>query len=600
MCHMNRTLTILAVCAVLIAPATPVVAATQPADVRANPPSYRQGEAPLVTPTINQTATITSPAPGLSRTIGPVLRPQASTGASARQVPTATVTVTGTLPLTVTETVPADDTATVPAVPVTGTGTITPTGVAPIVDESAPDDSAFAGALEGTIIANRTDLDVRFFVEGQTFDLAPLRSLGLPLLRATAVLNLFNCDAGASETNPACFWDPYLLKQDGFYEVVGGDFTLNPTSLTLREAGTPPGDQIWVQNRTGSSESIIVNNEIVELAPATVHEFTVSSDAPVVVNLRNCITQGDQAACEWAPQGVEAGFYYGLVRTEATGANGTLLTNFSLQSVVASSGETVEQPPQANCRLLVPTLNVRGGPGLEFPIVAKIRGTTDEPGVVQVIGYDGTKQWMKVNPRVAPDGWVTANPDFIVCTGDVAALPVEGATATTEPAPEAAPAAEAVPVEPVAAVPVEVPAETATEAVVETPAEAPADTAAPPVEEVATEAAPTEEATPEAAAVIPPGLARIVVNNGFDQVMRFTLDQQYRVERDNLSGEWDLQPGQSIMLLVYPGMIPFTVSTPWRGISGNADFFIDMDQERQLWLYFVPDPDGSGNWILQY
>lgn len=584
MCHMKRTPSILAVCAVLIASATPVVAATQPAVARANPPGYRQGEVPPVTPTISQTATIPPSAPSLDRTIGPVLRPHATTSTNASQVPTATATITGALPL------PAPETA--PAAPVTDTGTSTPTSVAPIVDTSTPDDSAFARALEGTIIANRTDLNVRFFVEGQTFDLAPLRSLGLPLLRATAVLNLFNCDAETSETNPACFWDPYLLKQDGFYEVVGGGFTVNPTGLTLREAGTPPGDQIWVQNRTGSSESIIVNNEIVELPPATVREFTVSSNAPVVINLRNCITQGDQAACEWAPQGVEAGFYYGLVKTEATGANGTLLTHFSLQSVVARSGETgetMEQPPQANCRLLVPTLNVRGGPGLEFPIVAKIRGTTDEPGVVQVIGYDGTKQWMKVNPRVAPDGWVTANPDFIVCTGDLAALPVEETTAATELPAEAAPASAAVPVEPVAAVPAEVSVETATEAVVETPSETPTEPAAPP-----------EVAPPEAAAAIPPGLARIVVNNGFDQVMRFTLDQQYRVGQDNLSGEWDLQPGQSIVLLVYPGMIPFTGSTPWRGISGNADFFIDKDQERQLWLYFVPDPDSAGNWKLQY
>ena len=91
-----------------------------------------------------------------------------------------------------------------------------------------------------------------------------------------------------------------------------------------------------------------------------------------------------------------------------------------------------------------------------------------------------------------------------------------------------------------------------------------------------------------------------MINNGFDQVVRFTLDQKYRAELDNLSGEWDLQPGQSISVLVYPGMIPFTVSTPWRGLSDNADVTVDADQERALWLYFIPDPDGSGNWILQF
>ncbi len=45
------------------------------------------------------------------------------------------------------------------------------------------DDSAYANALEGTILANRTESSVRFFVEGQTFLLDPLRSIGLDLPR---------------------------------------------------------------------------------------------------------------------------------------------------------------------------------------------------------------------------------------------------------------------------------------------------------------------------------------------------------------------------------------------------------------------------------
>ena len=123
-----------------------------------------------------------------------------------------------------------------------------------------------------------------------------------------------------------------------------------------------------------------------------------------------------------------------------------------------------------------------------------------------------------------------------------------------------------------------------------------------PADAVVLEATATETPTVEAPAAptIPLDQARIVVNNGFDQEVRFTLDQQYRVELNNLSGEWDLKPGDSISILVYPGTIPFSVSTPWRGIAGNAEVIVDKNQERSLWLYFVQDPNEKDRWDLQY
>ena len=295
---------------------------------------------------------------------------------------------------------------------------------------AAPDptlDSQYAGVLEGTIIANRTDSNVRFFVEGQVYDLAPLRALGLPLPRPTAVLNLFNCDARQSENDAGCFWDPYLLKQDGFYEVVNGAESGALVSLILREAGAPPANQIWVQNRTGEREAIMINNQVTEIAPASVEQFALDGTDQVVVHLRNCITQGVQTACEWAPQAVDRGYYYSLVKLTTAGANNMTVSTTKLEGIVASSGEVVEQPPQASCLLRVPTLNVRSGPGLEFPVVAKVRGTDEQPGSVVVVGFDASQQWMQVTDRIAPGGWVTSNPDFIICTGDLAALPVEGA-----------------------------------------------------------------------------------------------------------------------------------------------------------------------------
>jgi hypothetical protein len=80
--------------------------------------------------------------------------------------------------------------------------------------------------------------------------------------------------------------------------------------------------------------------------------------------------------------------------------------------------------------------------------------------------------------------------------------------------------------------------------------------------------------------------------------LRFTLDQKYRVQEG--PSEYDLKPGDSIQIFVYPGLIGFSASTAWRGLSDNNDFFIEEEQSRELWLFFMPDPDGSGRWILQY
>ena len=361
---------------------------------------------------------------------------------------TATAVVTGSSALTVTNPATTTPSAATPGAVVTdvmtptaapsaapsgsltGTEAITPSDTLTAPVTAGPDpalDSQYAGVLEGTIIANRTDANVRFFVEGQVYDLAPLRASGLPLPRPTAVLNLFNCDARQSETETGCFWDPYLLKQDGFYEVVNGADSGALVNLILREAGAPPANQIWVQNRTGEREAIMINNQVTEIAPASVEQFTLDGTDQVVVHLRNCITQGVQTACEWAPQAVDRGYYYSLVKLTTAGANNMTVSTTKLEGIVASSGEVVEQPPQASCLLRVPTLNVRSGPGLEFPVVTKVRGTDEQPGSVVVVGYDASQQWMQVSDRIAPGGWVTSNPDFIICTGDLAALPVQGA-----------------------------------------------------------------------------------------------------------------------------------------------------------------------------
>ncbi len=51
---------------------------------------------------------------------------------------------------------------------------------------------------------------------------------------------------------------------------------------------------------------------------------------------------------------------------------------------------------------------------------------------------------------------------------------------------------------------------------------------------------------------------------------------------------------------MYPGTVAFTVSTPWRSLADNAEFVINEREERELWLWFVPDPIEPDQWNLQF
>ncbi|MFN8470352.1 MAG: hypothetical protein U0X20_32660, partial [Caldilineaceae bacterium] len=131
-------------------------------------------------------------------------------------------------------------------------------------------------------------------------------------------------------------------------------------------------------------------------------------------------------------------------------------------------------------------------------------------------------------------------------------------------------------------------------------AEAPSETTT----DATAEAAPAEgEATaaeePTPAPAIPDGQARLTVYNQFDRVIRFTMDQKYRSQLDSPTGEWDLEPGQSVSMLVFPGMVPYSVSSPWNELGGNANLNLNPNEDRALYLTFIPDPDGSGDWVLQ-
>lgn len=514
---------------------------------------------PRLTPTATATAVLTETAAlsltaALSKPVT-VSNPLVTTTAVITTAPTTTVT---------TELTTADSSS----------NTTDLTATVPVTADLQALDAEYAGPIEGTIIANRTEANVRFFVEGATYNLAPLRSIGLSLPRVTAVLNLFNCDATLPETQEGCFWDPYLLDRDQFYEVVNGQ----GATLALQAAGTPPDNQIWLQNRTGKREQIFYAGATYELPPAGVQEFTTEPDTPAILYLRSCLEAAGRTVCEWAPNDANPGFYYALVEVATTGVVPNSRENaLALEPIVADGGTIAAATPlQVTCQLLVPVLNVRSGPGLQYQIISKIRSDQDAATVL-VTGRDAEGQWLAVNDQVAPGGWVAGTSGFVSCEGDVNLLPVAEVTdGRLAPTPVAA-----------------------------APATAGGDTTATnnnnnaATEPTPGEAAPVAEATPTAAVqTIPPGQALLVVHNGFDQQIRFTLDQRYRVVVG--PSEFDLLPGESLSLLVYPGMIAFSASSPWRGLSGNDDFLLEAEQSLDLWITFVPDPDGSGNWLLQF
>jgi hypothetical protein len=441
-------------------------------------------------------------------------------------------------------------------------------GQTPQPDTPAPEDTP----LEGTIIANRSEANARFFVEGNVYILPAGRSQGIPLPRPSTVLNLFNCPAETPETQAGCFWDPYLIQLDGFYELYTSQGTAGMDQILLREAGTPPDNQVWVQNRTGTTESVVFRSDVYEMPPTSVLEFPVSTGAPAILYVRNCLSLNGQQVCEWAPRTLDAGVYYALVEVSTPGSEpGALITTIDLRPVVADEAAAAAEAPVSppvgvTCRLAVPTLNIRSGPGLQYDIIGKIR-TSDGPGTVTVTGKSADGMWLTVSEDLAEQGWITAEPSFVTCDPGLADLPIVEA-AVVAPQPTAAVVAPS-PAAPAPSGPV---------------AEQPTPTPAP--------AEPT--ATPEPAPAAPAGYAQLIVNNGFQHEMRFTIDQIFRPFEG--PSEYDLQPGGSVSIVVFPGQIAFTASSPWNGLSANADLTVDADQTVIMWLRF--EIDAGGSWVL--
>lgn len=488
-----------------------------------------------VSETVTETATTTATA-AITATLVPVTPTLEAT-------PTATSTPSPTPSPTLTPTLPP---------------TPTPTAGPPLVDLSETE------VLTGTIVANRTTVPVTFFLDGKLYELPPRRSTGAVLRRAVGVLTLFNCEAGTEESTDACFWDPYPIRQDGFYEIVNSAEEGAAVTLMLQEAVPPPANQVWIQNRTGHPERFLYGSGVYDLPNSTVMELSIDTDAgqdATTFHLRHCLTLNDETVCEWLPQPVMGGIYYALVEKATPGPADNsediridaepVLTQ---QSINLVAGTPEPETPQIVCQIQVPTLNVRSGPGLEYLVVAQVSQTDESGGEVPVVGRTDSGDWLAVQEDVAPGGWIINQARFVVCNGDATQLPVaEISDGRLAPTPEPVVAATPTPAG-------------------EAPTEAPQGT--------------PEEPVPE----LPPGKALLIVHNAFDHDIRFTLSPD----------EYDLKPGESVQIQVDAGQIRFTASSPFRSSSGNAEFPIEEGTVRDLYIYFVPSEGDANHWDLRY
>ena len=71
-----------------------------------------------------------------------------------------------------------------------------------------------------------------------------------------------------------------------------------------------------------------------------------------------------------------------------------------------------------------------------------------------------------------------------------------------------------------------------------------------------------------------------------NRVMTAGLDQRWR--------------RLAVSLVVWPGQIAFSASSPWNELSGMTELTMAEDEARPLWITFIPDPGEPGNWVMMF
>ena len=104
-----------------------------------------------------------------------------------------------------------------------------------------------------------------------------------------------------------------------------------------------------------------------------------------------------------------------------------------LAAPAAAAPAAAADGPQLTVK--VATLNLRQGPGTNYPVVGKLTQGTQ----AAIIGRNAAGDWYQVRPTDGSTGWVTGAPTLVQVTGDLTAVPIVSA-----PVPAAKPAGRSV------------------------------------------------------------------------------------------------------------------------------------------------------------
>ena len=104
-----------------------------------------------------------------------------------------------------------------------------------------------------------------------------------------------------------------------------------------------------------------------------------------------------------------------------------------LVAPAAAAPAAAADGPQLTAK--VATLNLRQGPGTNYPVVGKLTQGTH----AVIIGRNAAGDWYQVRPTDGSTGWVTGAPTLVQVTGDLTAVPIVSA-----PVPAAKPAGRSV------------------------------------------------------------------------------------------------------------------------------------------------------------
>jgi hypothetical protein len=123
--------------------------------------------------------------------------------------------------------------------------------------------------------------------------------------------------------------------------------------------------------------------------------------------------------------------HYSLLKVAVGGLAAILVLALALTEATATVA--AQAPQTAGLTVLVPTLNVRSGPGTGYPVI----GTLRQRDQASVVGRHSASGWWQVKPGSGSTGWVSGSPALVRVSGDTAAvtevsappLPARAATA---------------------------------------------------------------------------------------------------------------------------------------------------------------------------